>query len=241
MQANVAVVDDEKDLREAIGEYLTGMGLNAFPVAGAEELNALLDRETIDVVVLDIAMPGQNGLAIARSLRAGGRRPGNHLRKRGRHCDRPRGRAGDRGRRLSGQAVRIARTPGSDQVHPAAPAGRASGGASGTRHPAPRRVKVGRLSFDLDSRTLDSAEGGRIELTAMEGDLLATFAERPRRVLSRSHCSNLPADAPARKANAASISASRGCVARSSRTSITRSDPHRAGEGYVFDPDGSWS
>ena len=242
MQVNVAIVDDEKDLREAIAEYLTGMGLNAVPVAGAEELKALLDRQTIDVVVLDIAMPGQNGLAIARSLRAGGRRPGIIFASAaGTAIDRVVGleigaddylvKPFELRELLARIRSILRRLPAEQTAASAEPV-----------QPTARRVKVGRLSFDIDSRTLDSAEGGRIDLTAMEGDLLATFAERPRRVLSRSQLLEL-AHGRSSEESERSVDIRITRLRRKIEPDVDHPVLIRTvrGEGYVFDPDGTWS
>lgn len=68
--ATVVVVDDEADLRDTVVAYLTRQGLSVRGAANAAELRALLGAAPADLVVLDIAMPGEDGLSVARWLRA---------------------------------------------------------------------------------------------------------------------------------------------------------------------------
>ena len=76
MTPTVAVVEDEDALREAVAEYLDGRGMRVLSAANAGELRALAAAEAIDVAVLDIAMPGESGLSLARWLKERGPRPG---------------------------------------------------------------------------------------------------------------------------------------------------------------------
>ena len=70
--AEVVVVDDEADLREAVAGYLARQGLSVRAAGNAAELRALLAERQADAVILDIAMPGEDGLSVARGLRAQG-------------------------------------------------------------------------------------------------------------------------------------------------------------------------
>ncbi|MBX9701753.1 MAG: response regulator, partial [Acetobacteraceae bacterium] len=70
--AEIVVVDDEADLREAVAGYLARQGLSVRAAAGGAELRALLAERSADAVILDIAMPGEDGLSIARALRSQG-------------------------------------------------------------------------------------------------------------------------------------------------------------------------
>jgi DNA-binding response OmpR family regulator len=64
------LVDDEDDLRDPLVEYLREEGLEVSGVAGGAALDALMAERPIAVAVLDVNMPGENGLSIARRLRA---------------------------------------------------------------------------------------------------------------------------------------------------------------------------
>jgi two-component system phosphate regulon response regulator OmpR len=70
--ARVLVADDEADLRALLERYLTSQGCVVRAVDGGAALEKLLARERFDVLVLDIMMPGEDGLAICRRLRAQG-------------------------------------------------------------------------------------------------------------------------------------------------------------------------
>lgn len=69
---HVVVVDDQADIRDTIGEYLALNGYRVTAVDGGPALRALAEREPIDLVVLDLAMPGEDGLSLARWLRGRG-------------------------------------------------------------------------------------------------------------------------------------------------------------------------
>ena len=104
--------------------------------------------------------------------------------------------------------------------------------------PAPQRVQVGRFWFDLESRILADPAGAQVDLTAMEGDLLATLVTRPRRVLSRAQLLEL--------AHGGSGESERSIDIRVTRLRKKIGDGAGQpalirtirGEGYVFDPDG---
>ena len=68
--ARVLVADDEAALRGLLQRYLTDQGCFVRTVGGAPALDKLLARERFDVLVLDLMMPGEDGLAICRRLRA---------------------------------------------------------------------------------------------------------------------------------------------------------------------------
>ncbi|WP_254453572.1 response regulator transcription factor [Siccirubricoccus sp. G192] len=70
--AEIIVVDDEADLREAVGAYLARNGMAVRSVGSAAALRAALAERPADAVILDISMPGEDGLSVARTLRAEG-------------------------------------------------------------------------------------------------------------------------------------------------------------------------
>ena len=69
-RARIAIVDDEVDLAEAYGEYLSDLGHTVFVARSAAALDDLLAREPVDLVVLDLNMPGEKGLSVLRRLQA---------------------------------------------------------------------------------------------------------------------------------------------------------------------------
>ncbi len=70
---NLLLVDDERAVREACRDVAEGLGFNAFTAASAEEAYRLLDSQNIDVVLLDLRLPGANGIDALLELRE--RRP----------------------------------------------------------------------------------------------------------------------------------------------------------------------
>src|SRR3712207_7611700 len=68
--AHIVVTDDEKDVRETVQEYLTLQGLKASAADSGAALRRIMAEQPVDLVLLDIRMPGEDGLTIARQLRA---------------------------------------------------------------------------------------------------------------------------------------------------------------------------
>jgi two-component system phosphate regulon response regulator OmpR len=67
--AHIVVCDDEADIRETLAEYLGGNGYAVTPANAGPALRALMDSQHVDIVILDIRMPGEDGLSLARYLR----------------------------------------------------------------------------------------------------------------------------------------------------------------------------
>lgn len=248
MAATIAVVDDETDLRDSIVEYLQDCGFDTVGAGDAAAFRALVEHRRIDVVILDVAMPGEDGLSLARWLRRGGA-PGSppggpcmgiiFATAAGTSVDRIIGlelgaddylvkpydlrellaRVRSVLRRMEGQPAAMAAT-----------ATRAAG----------RRIVFGGFQLDLDGRQLLADDGRVIDLTPLEYDLLETLATRPNRVLSRGQIAEL-----------GKTDSDLGPDDRRIDIRITRlrkkiePEPDRPrfirtvrGEGYVFVPDG---
>src|ERR1700704_3891646 len=67
---HIAVVDDHRDIRELVGRYLMEHGYRVSAADGAAAMRRLLERSALDLVVLDIMMPGEDGLSLCKHLRA---------------------------------------------------------------------------------------------------------------------------------------------------------------------------
>ena len=67
--AEILVVDDELDLRETVAEYLARHGFHVRTAMDGEAMAARLHEKSADLVILDIYMPGEDGLTLARRLR----------------------------------------------------------------------------------------------------------------------------------------------------------------------------
>ena len=72
---HVLAVDDDPDLRRIVVQYLANNDLRITAVASGAEMDAVLQREVIDCIVLDLKLPDEDGLAIARRLREQGSIP----------------------------------------------------------------------------------------------------------------------------------------------------------------------
>ena len=68
---HILVVDDDRDIRELIVDYLVKSGYRATGAANGKEMRVVLDKQHIDLVVLDVMMPGDDGLTLCRELRVG--------------------------------------------------------------------------------------------------------------------------------------------------------------------------
>jgi two-component system, OmpR family, phosphate regulon response regulator OmpR len=71
-QHSILVVDDDIEIRSLLERYLKHSQIGARTAADAQQMDRLLQRETFDCIILDLMMPGEDGLAICRRLRAAG-------------------------------------------------------------------------------------------------------------------------------------------------------------------------
>lgn len=183
----VMVVDDEPELRGLLAEYFGRHGFVVRPAADAAEARALVAAGVPDLAILDVNMPGENGLSLARWLReAHPRTAVVMLTTAGESVDRIVGLelgADDyvpKPFELRELLARVRAVLRRLQVPAAAPAA-----ASAPAEPTTKRVRFGACELDLDTRRLHGADGQEIEITAAEYDLLALFARSPNRPLSR--------------------------------------------------------
>jgi two-component system phosphate regulon response regulator OmpR len=72
--AKILIVDDDEDLRLLLQRYLGGNGFLVRSLADATGLDRALGREAVDILVLDLMLPGEDGLSVCRRLRARGER-----------------------------------------------------------------------------------------------------------------------------------------------------------------------
>lgn len=185
MKTTVAIVDDEEHLREAVGEYLELQGFEVLSFRNAQAFREDGAGKAIDVAVLDVAMPGEDGLSLARFIRKSGPTGIIMATAAGRPIDRIVGlEIGADDYLVKPYELRelLARIKSVLRRVKAAPA---SAAPAAVAVPEGRNLKFGALVLDLDARRLTDASGGPIELTAMEFDLLQALATRPNRVLSR--------------------------------------------------------
>ncbi len=139
----VLVVDDEAKIVEVVGDYLRGAGFSVTTAADGEGAVASARARPPDLVVLDLGLPGLDGLDVARELRRASQVPIIMLRRAAR---RPTGYSGwSWGGRLPGQAVQPPGAAGPGAGGPAAHRGRADGAGTvrrgrrrGGHRPPPR-------------------------------------------------------------------------------------------------------
>ena len=69
-ERHIVVVDDHREIRDLVGKYLGQQGFRVSLADGGLALRRLLDRGAVDLIVLDIMMPGEDGIALCREIRA---------------------------------------------------------------------------------------------------------------------------------------------------------------------------
>lgn len=179
--AHILVCDDETDVREMLEDYLTGRGFRVTLAGNAEELRAALEDETPDLIMLDIQMPGEDGLSVLRSLRTDSPIPVIMLTAAGEVVDRIvglemgaddyLGKPVDL-RELEARTKAVLRRRAIETASSEAPSGQ-------------RRFRFGAAWLDIEAAKLTAEDGTEIPLTAMEFSLLKLFAENCGRVLNR--------------------------------------------------------
>jgi two-component system OmpR family response regulator len=73
--ATVLVVDDDEEIRKLLAGSLSKRGYRVLTASGAQEMDRILARNSVHVVILDVVMPGEDGLSVARRLAAAGDPP----------------------------------------------------------------------------------------------------------------------------------------------------------------------
>src|ERR1043165_1814791 len=68
---HILIVDDDREIRELVSSYLKKNGLRASVAADGRQMRKFLEANTVDLIVLDVMMPGDDGLVLCRELRAG--------------------------------------------------------------------------------------------------------------------------------------------------------------------------
>ena len=68
---HILIVDDDLEIRELLASYLEKQGMRASTAANGREMRALMEQHQFDVVILDLMLPGEDGLTLCRDLRAG--------------------------------------------------------------------------------------------------------------------------------------------------------------------------
>ncbi|HUG65917.1 MAG TPA: response regulator transcription factor [Gaiellaceae bacterium] len=172
--ATVLVVDDEPIVREVVVRYLVHEGHHAIEAGDGDTARELIESAEPDLVLLDVMLPGTDGLALCRWIRSRSELPVIMLTARGEEAD-----------RIVGLEL------GADDyvTKPFSPRELAARVRSVLRRSAANGAAVEALEFGdvrLERETREAQKAGStIRLTAKEFDLLWFLASHPRRVFSR--------------------------------------------------------
>lgn len=175
---HILIVDDDAEIRSLLRDYLERNGLRATAVADGRAMRTALANGHFDMVILDLMLPGEDGLVLCRELRAQSSLPVIMLTARGEETDRIVGLemgADDylpkpfNPRELLARIKAVLRRSQTPPVHTT----------------EARRLHFAGWTLDLAHRQLISADGVVVALSGGEFRLLKIFLDRPQRVLSR--------------------------------------------------------
>lgn len=179
-QPHILVVDDDPALRELLIGYLASNGFSVRAVGDGAAMRAALGDGFPDAIVLDLMLPGEDGLALTRAIRSQSSIPILMLSARGEEVDRVIGLE-------VGADDYLAKPFGPRELLARLRALLRRGQPAGGTAPADREMQMqhfGPFALDQAGRRL-LRDGSEIHLTSAEFDLLAVFVARPNRVLSR--------------------------------------------------------
>ncbi len=183
---HVLIVDDDREIRSLLAQYLEKHELRTTAVADGREMRRVLERAHVDLLVLDLMLPGEDGLSLCRELRSRSQLPIIMLTARGEDVDRIVGLelgADDyvakpfNPRELLGRIKAVLRRS-----------------AHAPRDPSPGSVRgfsFGGWRLDTVTRTLTSSDGRELALSGAEYRLLAVLLGARNRVLTRAQLTEL--------------------------------------------------
>jgi two-component system OmpR family response regulator len=185
---HILVVDDSADIRDPLAKYLAKKGLRVSTADGGQELRRVMKTSAIDLVVLDVMMPGEDGLVLCRMIRETTDIPVILLTAMVEETDRIVG--------LEIGADDYVTKPFSPRELLArikAVLRRARGVPRTAAATTPGRLRFDQWTLDTGRRELVGADGVAVPLSTTEFRLLSVFLERPRIVLSRDQLLDLTA------------------------------------------------
>jgi len=178
---HILIVDDHREIRELVARVLSKEGFRVSAAADGRAMHKALADGRIDLILLDLMLPGEDGLSLCRSLRAQSDIPIIMLTAKGDEVDRVIGLemgADDYlpkpfgSRELIARIKAVLRRSGHERAEAA--------------HAAkPKFYRFDRWTLDAGARALLRDDGVTISLSTGEFDLLLALVERPQRVLSR--------------------------------------------------------
>lgn len=180
---HILVVDDDQVIRDLLGKFLYQHGFQTSLAKNGEEMHAFLKKQTVDLIILDIMMPGDDGLTLCRQLRSTSTIPIIMLTAIGEEVERILGLemgADDyiskpfNPRELLARAKAVLRRSQNNQARSLATAD-----SNGVVY------QFATWKLDLVKRRLTSPDNLEITLSSGEYELLVAFLQRPKQVLSR--------------------------------------------------------
>lgn len=178
---HIAAVDDDASIRQLVCDYLVENDLRVTEVSSGAELDDVLAQETVDLVVLDLRLAGEDGVRIARRLREASVIPILMLTGRAEEADRVMGLE-------LGADDYLAKPFSSRELLARIRALLRRARAKATVADAIANVRAYRFShweLSIGLRRIKRASGELVELTNVEFSLLAAFVASPQRILSR--------------------------------------------------------
>jgi two-component system phosphate regulon response regulator OmpR len=185
---SVLIVEDDRDIREMVAEYLGGQGYEVHQAESGSDMREEIERHLPDVVLLDVRLPGEDGLTLARFLRERYDVGIIMVTAANGVVDRVVGLeigADDYVTKPFDPRELLARLKSvMRRLQSRAPA-EASVGVG------PERVPVGRCFLEVAAHRLVDVQGQEVPITSMEYELLRIFTEHPNKVLTRDQILNL--------------------------------------------------
>jgi two-component system, OmpR family, response regulator len=178
--AHILIVDDQQEICDVVQEYLTGEGYRVSTAHDGSGMRRMMGQAHVDLVILDLMLPGEDGLTLARALRSESGIGIIILTGRGETVDRIIGLemgADDylpkpfHLRELLARVKSVLR--------------RVQSRTGDSPQPSRSRARFAGWNLDLSSRELMSPSGEEVRLTTGEFDLLAAFVNNANQVLSR--------------------------------------------------------
>jgi two-component system, OmpR family, response regulator len=183
---HLLLVDDERDIRDPLASYLTKNNMRVTKAESAAVARQVLAAHAIDLVLLDIMMPGEDGLSLCRSIRETSQIPVILLTARGEEVDRIIG--------LEMGADDYIAKPFSPReliARVAAVLRRTQALPPRQKPPGAERVKFGEWLLDTGQRELIGPDGVALPLSSGEFRLLTALLERPKIALTRNQLLDL--------------------------------------------------
>jgi two-component system OmpR family response regulator len=179
--AHILVVDDDREIRTLLAEYLDANGFRTLTASNGAEMRQALAQSNIDLIVLDLTLPGEDGLTLCRNLRTQSTIPVIMLTARGAALDRILGLemgADDYLAKPFEPRELFARIRSVLRRTQALPPNMAAAATA-------QQMQFSGWTLDLNARHLLNPEGVVVALSGAEFRMLKIFLEHPNRVLNR--------------------------------------------------------